>query len=591
MTSQNSLSIVSFSQNNTQNSSVSFDFSRFYLIDNKNNFCSLISSEEILVFEMVNGLNFNLMYSYKRSNDDITENGPNQWLKFITEKSIAFGTSNGAIFLVDIQLKLTKEIKTGFTVTDVFVNYKENKICICVLGPKIIILSANGDSIESVTFTETPSSIIKNIVFAKDSYYFNTFATLYRIKLNEIYTKEPQAIAEEVMLLRSKENNEEIAISDFAGNIYLINDDKEGDIKTKVGNSSEGILFLEITKNGVLFIDGNGTIQRNDKKLTKKEITNAICISYDEKNDRLLYILGKQLISISLDSLLQIYENQNNEEIPIQKENLLNQDIQQNEQQNTETIHKIDTKPLKTEIENKRNQSEELNSNENENKQENEIKEQQIKEKANNNTQNTIITQKQDNSQQFNDIIPKVKKQNEVKTIPVDQSSFSTLDDDKKCEVLLRASLDDINLLIDKEKDSLISIKGKENLIDSLIKTDQWMRASILSDALDCSLNECIQESFDELDKYSLGECIKSIYSDLKLWSGVEMHLKMLAFSFNMTGLTRWSLASFLALNDKGKARVLITDQNSLYDECVQYTRDEPDSQASTILKELNLGF
>ena len=588
----NSSSVVSFSQNNSQNGFSAFDFSKFYIIDNKNNFCSLISSEEILVFEMGNGQNFNLIYTYKRSNDDINENGPNQWLKFITEKSIAFGTSNGAIFLVDTHLKRTKEIKTGFTVTDVFVNYKENKICICVLGPKIIILTANGDSIESVTFNETPSSIIKNIVFARDSYYFNSFASLYTIKSSEIYTKSPEAIAEEVMLLRSKDNNE-IAISDFSGNIYIINNnemDNKENIKMKVGASSEGILFMEITKSGVLFIDGNGNIQRNEKKLTKKEITNAISISYDEINDRLLYIIGKQLISLSLDLLVSTNSQES-------KDNLLEK---QEKIETTENTKVIEDQPTKEPISQHNNENEQhQNVDVEENKiQSDHIKQetkedeqvpQKIEEKPKEQANTKPINYIQENFERL--IESKTNNDNTEKPISNSHSLFASLDDDQKCEMLLRFSIDEINELIEKEKDVLLSIKGKENLIDSLIKTGQWIRASILSDAMDCSLNECIEHSLSYLEKSSLGECIKSIYSDLKLWKGVEIHLKMLAFSFNMTGLTRWSLAAFLALSDKGKARVLITDQSSLYEECVQYTRDEPDSEASNLLKELNLGL
>ena len=564
------------------NSQSPFDFSKFFIIDTKDEYCTLLSSDRILVFSMSNSL-FKLIRESKRQQNDVDENGPNQWVKFITKENIAYGTSKGAFFLFNIKSNKCKEIRTGFTVTDVFVNSVETKICICTVGPKIVLISETGDSIESIPF-EAQTNIVKNISFCGNNYYFCCCANLYKSGKQEMLEqKNPEVLCEGIIMMKS--NDKTIAVCDVNGSIYQIDSADEKSEKVKVGEAACGVMFIEVTNKGVLYVDWSGEIHRNGKTIEKKEIINSMFITYDSLNDRLLFLRGHDLGFVPLDTLVEDETKEKVEEIK----------TEQNEEPtaNEEEKHENQSEPVKEDNEDENMaHEEELNSTIiEEHKQEtnNTITEEEKAEEEEKRIEKEEKVQsdaKEEEEKQAKDEDDKPKQQENKE----DKISFVNLSDEEKIKSLITMKKEDIMQLAESERDSLLSIKGKEEIIDRLIETNQWIRASVTADALDVSLNERI-EKFPALKETPFEDCVKSIEADMNNWKNETMQLKLLAFAFNMSELPKWSLASFLLVGDFGKVRVLLSDDRSLFEDSLEFTRDYPSSKVTEILRSLNLGF
>ncbi|EAY11033.1 hypothetical protein TVAG_410360 [Trichomonas vaginalis G3] len=504
-----------------------FSINKFYSMDIMNDVCAFLSSDSVVVFNITTErLKFNKIY--KRQPEELKNNGDNSWVNIINKSNIAFGTAKGSIYLYNIYSQKCKSIHTGFTITDTFV-YKDS-VGICVVGPKIVLISASGDSIQSINF-EAPSPYIKNIISFSDTVAFCCSSFLYSGKLLPNY--EPKQISENVMMISSTEDS--TISADFFGEISKINETK----KEEIGKTEMGVFALLNTNHGPIYVDMVGGIHLGNNSITIKDISSAMDYSYDSINDRIIFIARNSLMAASLKNLV-------------------------------ENVPKVVREPIIKPYSEPENEVEPV--------------------------QQPVVPEKQPEPEPITKE-PEEKAHEVVEQPTVELESvldvfrpFTDLNPEEKVEFLMTAPEEQFLKALRENSKEVLEVKGKNHIVESLIETKQWIRASHLSNAFDENLNELLLQ-YPDLGKTEFPECVSSISSDANNWKDNAIILKLLASNFMMTGLLRWSLATFIVANDKSKIRVLVEDDHTLFDDVSAFTRDYENTDATKLLKSLNIGF
>lgn len=532
---------------------------KFFAIDIFNDIAAFLTQDSLHIF-MISEKRFKIFKMYKRNETELGENGDNSWVKIINKNHIAFGTGKGSIYLYNVNTEKCKPIHTGLVITDTFVY--NNSIGVCVVGPKIILISETGDSIQSYTF-DAPSPYVKNIISYGGNVAFACGSFLYDGKLQPSY--EPKQIADSIMMIGKAENY--IIAADFYGNISNY---KNQQIE-KVGSTELGVFTVFNTKNGSAFVDIMGNLHIANKTIPAKDLSSAIAYSYDPLNDRVIYIAGNTIKCISFKQILEKSETsqQSQKQEVIQQEKVSQSQTPQN------------TKDNKINIPNQKETNETI-----EKKEVND----QIKQQTSILEQNTKIENK------IAEIVaPEKEKQEEPQAVALESvlditKPFIELNQDDKCDFLLSAPEEQFLKALQDYPEEVLSVNGKEKIIECLIETSQWIRCAHLSTALDVSLNEVLP-TYENLTKTELSHCISSISADVHGWKDTTTVLRLLANNFLMSGLMKWSLAAFIVIKDKSKVRVLVEDDSSLFFEALSYTRDNPNTEHSKFLMSLSIGF
>ncbi|OHS99420.1 hypothetical protein TRFO_34090 [Tritrichomonas foetus] len=264
--------------------------------DPTNKYYSAITSDSILIFDAFDPF-YQLLATYKRDEESIQNSGPNHWLIWMDDSTIAFGTCAGTFFCIKFSNnQFSGSIFTtnlGGVVSDVF-SYN-GVVGICVIGPKIIFVNNNAQITSTVEIPSMKSPFIKcPSIFSGNNFSFISGGQLIKCEFSKDKVDNLTQINSYKNVGLVCSYNGQFAFSTFDKNVYI------GTTKsiTKIFTTEANVVYMEFIDDGnsLLVIDQNGVfslrnfIFNTNYFLTLSDTKTMISSFFDTHTHRFIFL-------------------------------------------------------------------------------------------------------------------------------------------------------------------------------------------------------------------------------------------------------------------------------------------------------------